>query len=196
MATANDSPPGARYRPATVRREQILAAAARLATASGLEDTSIAQVAKAAGVAKGSIYLHFASRDDLIAALQARVWTEMMEAPRLIVANEQLTWVGRLDAIVEHWMRYEFEQHELYHAVFHTVTTESEEPWDEARTLLGRLIAGGVSAGEFDLGNLDTVVVVDFLLHGYVGPCFHNSDINSAIASVQQLFRRTIGVGH
>ncbi len=193
MATTADSPTEARYRPPEVRRQQILDAAARLATTDGLEATSIAQVAEAAGVAKGSIYLHFASRDDLIGALQTQVWTQMMETPRLTAANHDLAWVERLDAVVEHWIRYEVEHHELYHAVFHTVATDSQEPWHEARTLLHDLITGGAAAGEFDLGNLDVDVVVEFLLHGYVGPCFHHTDVDTVISDVQQLFRRTIG---
>lgn len=194
MATTADSPTETRYRPPEVRRQQILDAAARLATTDGLEGTSIAKVAETAGVAKGSIYLHFASRDDLIGALQTQVWTEMMETPRLIAANQDLPWVERLDAVVQHWIRYEFEHHELYHAVFHTVATDSEEPWHEARTLLSQLITGGAAAGEFDLADLNTDVIVEFLLHGYVGPCFHHTDVNTVIADVQQLFRRTIGV--
>lgn len=193
MATTDQDLTEARYRPPEVRRQQILEAAARLAAADGLEDTSIANVAKAAGVAKGSIYLHFESRDDLIAALQAHVWTEMMETPRLVAGDQGLKWVERLDAVVEHWMRYEAGHHELYHAVFHTVATDSDEPWNEARTLLGQLIAGGVGAGEFALASLNAHVVVDFLLHGYIGPCYHHNDINTVIADVQQLFRRTLG---
>jgi len=184
---------GARYLPAEVRRQQILDAAARLATTDGLEGTSIAKVAEAAGVAKGSIYLHFESRDDLIGALQAQVWSEMMETPRSIVVDPDLPWSARLDAVVEHWIRYEFERHELYHAVFHSVATESEEPWQEARTLLGQIITGGVATGEFDCGALDSQVVVDFLLHGYAGPCYHHAQVEGVVADVQQLFRRTVG---
>jgi len=193
MTNTGDTPTEARYRPAEVRRQQILDAAAQLATSDGLEDTSIARVAAAAGVAKGSIYLHFASRDELIAALQAQVWAEMMEEPRLIAADDDLRWVERLDSVVEHWIRYEFDHHELYHAVFHTVATHTEEPWYEARTLLSQLIAGGAEAEEFDPGIVDIDVIVEFLLHGYVGPCFHHTEIEAAIVDVQHLFRRTVG---
>lgn len=193
MATTPDSPIDTRYRPPDVRRRQILDAAARLAATDGLEGTSIARVADAAGVAKGSIYLHFESRDDLIGALQAQVWSEMMETARIAAANQDLLWAERLDIVVEHWIRYEFEHHDLYHAVFHTVVTDSEEPWHEARALLSHLIAGGVAAGEFDLADLDADIVVDFLIHGYVGPCFHHADANRVIADVVQLFRRTVG---
>lgn len=183
----------ARYRPPDVRRQQILDAAAQLAATDGLENTSIATVAEAAGVAKGSIYLHFESRQNLISALQTRVWTEMIDTPRQIVGNDQLSWTDRLDAVVEHWMRYESEHVELYHAVFHAVATDDDQPWDDARLLLHQIIVGGEATGEFDTDDLDTDVVVEFLLHAYAGPCFHHGDLDKAVSNVQQLFRRVVG---
>ena len=193
MPVDAQQPGDTRSQPSHVRRQQILSAAARLAAEDGLEGTSIATVAETAGVAKGSIYLHFASRDDLIEALQAQVWAEMMEAPRLIATDDALTWSERLDAIVEHWIGYEFEHRDLYHAVFHEVATDSEEPWSEARGLLQQIVVGGVAAGEFDCGGLDTHIVVDFVLHGYAGPCYHEAQLETVIADMQRLFRRTVG---
>lgn len=193
MQSTAPEPGDTRYQPPEVRRQQILSAAAQLATADGLEATSIAKVAETAGVAKGSIYLHFASRDDLVDALQAQVWAEMMEAPRVIALDDSLVWAERLDAVVAHWMRYEFDHHDLYHAVFHAVATDSEEPWSEARALLGQLVAGGVASGEFDCGEIGTETVVDFLLHGYAGPCYHHAQIDTVIGDMQQLFRRSVG---
>ncbi len=183
----------ARYLPSEVRRRQILDAAAQLATTDGLENTSIARVAEVAGLAKGSIYLHFESRQELVAALQAQVWEQMIEGPRRVVTDDSRSWSERLDAVVEHWMRFEKENHQIYHAVFHAVAMDSHEPWDEARMLLGEIITGGVAAGEFDLAGLHKEVVVEFLLHAYVGPCFHHGDIDTAIGDVKYLFRRTLG---
>ena len=193
MPSPTNGEPEGRFQSPEVRRRQILDAAARLAVVDGLENTSIANVANAAGIAKGSIYLHYGSRHDLLAGLQADLWRQMLERPREIVADDELTWSAKLDAVVEHWMRFEFDRHDLYHAVFHTVATDSQEPLGEARVLLGQLIAAGVAAGEFDLDGLDHDVVLEFLLHGYVGPCFHHTDPGMAVVTVQQLFRRTVG---
>lgn len=186
--------PEPRYRPAEVRRQQILDAAAELAASDGLESTSIAKVAAEAGVAKGAIYLHFASRGELIAGLQSRVWAQMMEQPRVVAADELVSWAERLDAVVAHWMRFEMENQSLYHAVFHAVSTQSEEPLVETRRVLSDLLAGGVAADEFDLDGIDTATVVEFLLHAYVGPCFHaGHDQDQVIVDVQRVFRRAVG---
>ncbi len=183
-----------RFQSPETRRRQILDAAARLAVEDGLDNTSIAKVAATAGLAKGSIYLHYRSRNDLLAALQADLWQQMLEEPTRVVADPQMSWADKLDAVVEHWMRFEFERRDLYHAVFHTVATESDEPLDQASGLMATLLDGGITAGEFDLGTLDRAVVLQFLLHGYLGPCFHNTEPEEAIADVQLLFRRVVGV--
>lgn len=193
-AEGSDEQAAPRYLPAETRRRQILDAAARLAISNGLESTSIAQVAAEAGVAKGAIYLHFASRSELIAGLQADVWAQMMDLPRAVVADETMTWGRRLDTVVAHWIRFELENQSLYHVVFHAVASDSGEPLKEAREVLSRLIEGGVAAGEFDLGGISAETAVDFLLHGYVGPCFHaGPDEHTTVIDVQRLFRRVVG---
>ncbi len=53
----------------TERRGQILAAAARVFARKGLGDTTIADLAAAAGVSHGLIYRHFASKDEVFATL-------------------------------------------------------------------------------------------------------------------------------
>lgn len=192
--TRPDQPaPDGRFQTPEVRRRQILDAAAQLAIDEGLARTSIARVAEVAGIAKGSIYLQFASRQDLLAGLQADLWGQMLERPTEIVADPDLTWTDKLDAVVEHWMRFEFDAHDLYHAVFHAVATDSDEPFEAARTLLGHIVDAGAEAGEFALGDLDRDVVIEFLLHAYIGPCFHHADADTAVTNVQQLFRRAIG---
>lgn len=193
VTTPTIKAPDGRFQSHEVRRRQILDAAARLAVEEGLEGTSVAKVAEAAGIAKGSIYLHFDSRQDLLASLQADLWAQMLERPSEIAADGNLAWAAKLDAIVEHWMRFEFEYHSLYHAVFHAVTPDSDEPLEAARVLLGNVVTAGAEAGEFDLEDLDEDVVVDFLLHAYVGPCFHHIDLATAVANVQRLFRRAVG---
>ena len=194
MTPPPNAEPTGRFQSPEVRRRQILDAAARLAVEDGLENSSIAEVAKAAGIAKGSIYLHYESRQQLLRDLQADLWRQMLERPGAIVADDGLTWAAKLDAVVEHWMRFEFDRHDLYHAVFHAAATDSDEPLGAARALLGDLIAAGAAAGEFNLDGLNHDVVLEFLLHGYVGPCFHHTNPDTAVADVQQLFRRTMGV--
>lgn len=57
----------------TARREEILSAAVRVFARQGFAATRIEDVAAEAGIAKGSVYLSFDSRDALLAAAFARL---------------------------------------------------------------------------------------------------------------------------
>lgn len=180
-----------RFQPPEVRRRQILDAAAALALEHGLDDVSIAQVAARAGIAKGSIYLHFASRHELVDALRADLWHEMLDEPRRLLGLAERSWADRMDRIVAHLVGFSVEHEDLYHAIFHATASHSDEPWTEARQLIRTLLDAGQRAAEFDLVDLD--VTTDFLLHAYAGPCYHTDDIAHTTAQLQLLFRRSTG---
>ncbi len=69
------------------RRQQLAQTAIELFSEHGFENVSIAQIAKAAGVAKGSIYDYFESREELIMAA-IMVWMgEVESTAELILAD-------------------------------------------------------------------------------------------------------------
>jgi AcrR family transcriptional regulator len=73
------------------RREEILAAAKAVFAARGFHDTTIADVAKAAGISYGSIYWYFESKDALFHAL-------MDHQEQALRAHVEAT-VGQLTAV-------------------------------------------------------------------------------------------------
>lgn len=58
-----------RKRPGATAREEILDAAAELFTTRGFTSTSTRMIADAVGVRQASLYHHFATKDDMLAAL-------------------------------------------------------------------------------------------------------------------------------
>lgn len=61
-------------------REAILAAAAELAASRGISATSMDDIALSAGVAKGSLYYNFASKNELFGVLFAKVQDDLVPA--------------------------------------------------------------------------------------------------------------------
>jgi AcrR family transcriptional regulator len=61
-------------------RDRILAAAVNVMRDRGVTNTTTKEVARAAGVAEGSIYNHFANKTELIAAAMGQVTSGMREA--------------------------------------------------------------------------------------------------------------------
>ena len=50
----------------TNMKENILNVATNLITVNGIRNTSLSDIAKTAGISKGTLYYHYSSKDDLI----------------------------------------------------------------------------------------------------------------------------------
>lgn len=60
------------------RRAGLVSAAARVFAEQGVSDTSVSDIVRAAGVAQGTFYLYFESKDDVILAVVEDVAEQMM----------------------------------------------------------------------------------------------------------------------
>ncbi|PLW83302.1 TetR/AcrR family transcriptional regulator [Kineobactrum sediminis] len=69
------------------RRDDVLEAAARLFAAKGYAATSIRDIAYQVGILSGSLYYHFASKEELLLEVHARGVTQVTEAVQNALAN-------------------------------------------------------------------------------------------------------------
>ena len=69
------------------KRERILTAAERIFARRGFFAAKVSDVAKEAGVADGTIYLYFKSKDDLLISLFERRMTQVNETLRTTIAS-------------------------------------------------------------------------------------------------------------
>jgi AcrR family transcriptional regulator len=69
------------------RTQEILAAAKELMSQKGLETVTMDDIAQAAGVAKGTVYLYFPSKDELIEALLSQVGENLLSALEAILTS-------------------------------------------------------------------------------------------------------------
>ena len=90
----------AKRRSTTIRA--ILQAARRLFTANGFEQTSVDDIAAHAGVAKGAVYHHFASKELIF----ARVFEEMTAELAALVPAAARTGKDVLDSIGRGTLKY------------------------------------------------------------------------------------------
>lgn len=82
------------------RTERVLAAAAELFVRFGVAKTTVDEIARAAGISKGAIYLEFQSKDSLVEALVKHELRDYLRAAAARVeADEQ---GGRLSRIYHH----------------------------------------------------------------------------------------------
>lgn len=80
-----------------IRRERLIAAAARVLGRKGYERASLREICAGAGILPGSLYHHFTSKEDLFIALHAESFRQLNEAVEIAVARESDPW-ARLEA--------------------------------------------------------------------------------------------------
>src|SRR4029078_7087427 len=83
------------------KRDAILRAAIETFAARGFFNAQVADVARSAGVAAGTVYLYFRGKDDLLISIFERTMTEAIAAGRKSVAGkrsavERLREIARL----------------------------------------------------------------------------------------------------
>ena len=84
------------------RANRILDAAAELMLRWGYNKTTIDDIARYAGVAKGTIYLHWKTREDLFTALMKREYIRLVQDVQQRIANDPEG--GTLHGITKHSM--------------------------------------------------------------------------------------------
>ncbi len=84
------------------RADRILDAAAELMLRWGYNKTTIDDIARQAGVAKGTIYLHWKTREDLFLALMRREYVRLVEDIQQRIASDPEG--GTLEGITKHSM--------------------------------------------------------------------------------------------
>jgi TetR/AcrR family transcriptional regulator, transcriptional repressor for nem operon len=152
-----------RRQPAEVRREQILDAAERVLLTNGYAATTVADVADAAGLAKGTVYLQFASKNDLIAALRARYLERFLAA----LGSRRKNAKNRLLDVVHGLFEFSVAHHELHHVLFLEAGFSEADAFAAARRTIVDIVRAGVEAGEFHVPDVEVAGV--FILHGVHG---------------------------
>ena len=85
-----------------LRADRILDAAAELMLRWGYNKTTIDDIARQAGVAKGTIYLHWKTREDLFTALMKREYTRLAQDIQQRIVNDPEG--GTLHGLTKHSM--------------------------------------------------------------------------------------------
>lgn len=134
-------------------RERLIRAALDLFTAKGYHETTTPQIAARAGVAEGTIYRHFASKDLLLNELY-RAGVRRFQKP---VIESKGTTRARLEEIAADWRDVAVKDPALARMVFdgrftHLLDERSRTATGELREALESLIASGKSGGEVRAG--------------------------------------------
>jgi AcrR family transcriptional regulator len=99
MTNSVERNPDAAAEPPAGKRQRLIAAANQLLYQQGVEKTTLADIAHAAGVPAGNVYYYFKTKDDLIAAvIEAHV--QQSKAALASIGNNHHSPKSRLKALV------------------------------------------------------------------------------------------------
>ena len=151
------------------RRDELLAIAGGLFAERGFKNTTVRDIADAAGILSGSLYHHFDSKESMVDELLDTFQTELWKQYDAIEASDQ-TPKAKLEAIVrasfeaigEHRDEVAiFQNDALYLATFERFSYLIERN-RKFRTLWTGLLEAGVASGELR-ADLDVALVYRFL---------------------------------
>lgn len=187
----------ARQRRKEARPQELLDAALALFSEKGFSATRSEEVAAAAGVSKGTLYLYYPSKEELLkAVIRERVSTEIQSG-----VDEVLAFTGSnaqvLRQVLPRWWLRIFESPAS--AVFKLIVTEvrnfpdiaayyGEQVVEPGSQLVGGVVQRGIDAGEFR--PVDVESTVHSLILPMVMLCMHKHSLGACSTVPSLMFPR------
>jgi AcrR family transcriptional regulator len=199
MSTTNRKP-GPRTKPPAIRREELMDAAQRLFLKHGVPSTTIERITVSAQVAKGTFYLHFDSKEDIIDALGERFAQELLA--RVRTASDgclDAAWRSRVRTWVKACSSGYLDTIRLHDLLFYGWRTPTREGLVDNVVIdhLRGLLQAGAAAGAWSLDDAGFSAV--FLFSGLVSAVdeavIREERVDRARLTrrLERLFFRTVG---
>jgi AcrR family transcriptional regulator len=133
------------------RTREILAAARRLMQDRGVEAATMEEIAAAAGVAKGTVYLYFQSKDDLVKALLSQMGENLVRDLEVLLEIRESPR-EKLNRLVTFLLGFLEEERVLFAIYARDAISTGRYRWEleeKYLTLLTRFFTQGVKTHQF-----------------------------------------------
>jgi AcrR family transcriptional regulator len=166
---------------------------------NGFASTTIEEITQKAGVAKGTFYLYFDSKEAILESLRDRFIEGCRGRIEALASRVPAAdWAGRLDAWVEGGIRHYLDHVKLHDVLFHDgLQRHGSKAQNVALRELAELIRAGDSARAWRVESPELVsVFLFYALHGIADHILSNrrSDHKAAIRLSQRIVRNAIGI--
>lgn len=143
---------------ATVRKNEILDAAARLFAEKGFDNTSTNDILEMVGIARGTLYHHFKSKEDIMDALIERHMTHILSKAQKIASDKSMPVKERMiytimalrveDAEGSDGKEMIHQLHKPQNALMHQKTRKIM--MQKIPPILAEILKDGINEGLFD----------------------------------------------
>jgi AcrR family transcriptional regulator len=183
---SHPDPAHRRRRDKEARPQELLDAALALFVEKGFAATRTDEVAERAGVSKGTLYLYFASKEELLKAVIRHTLSTRIAAGAARADQHTGSTAALLQGVMIEWWTQLYDSPAA--GVFKLIVTEARafpeiaevyarDVVEPARILLRRIVQAGVDSGEFSATNVDNAV------HSLVLPlvmvCLHRHSLGA-----------------
>jgi AcrR family transcriptional regulator len=191
-------PPRPRTKPKDERRGDLLDAAESVLVDRGMSAFTVDEVTARAQVAKGTFYLYFQSKDDVLAALRDRFIDGLMATQRAELDKlPSDDWLGRLELWMETSIRGYLAQIQLHDALFMHASTEyrgATHPSNGHLDALTDIVARGSAAGALSVDSPAAAAVLLYAaMHGATDFLIDNQGampVDEVVVEARRLCRR------
>src|SRR2546427_651577 len=154
------------------REALILQVAEEVLMERGYYETSIDEIAARVGIAKGTVYLHFPSKEDLVVAIFDRDMQNIMELVEATISSDMTACV-KMEAILQllyggifnkrMQLLYSISNNAGLRHIFMEKKACLRDVWDQLSARITSLLEEGKAAGEFDT-TLPTAIMLSAFL--------------------------------
>jgi AcrR family transcriptional regulator len=134
------------------KRRQIIATAADMFASQAYHKVRLDDVAAAAGVGKGTLYVYFQSKEDLYFTIIFEGVALLLSRLRSQLANDHTGAMHRLQTIVEELVDFAFQHPQFFELMKSMGLPRGNPQWDAQRddmfNLIEQTIRNGVESGE------------------------------------------------
>jgi len=161
------------------RRQEILDAAVKVFSDKGVSKATVADIAEAAGVAKGTVYLYFGSKEQLLGALRDRFVDDLLShVADLLAQAGQGDWWELVDTTIESMADFMFEKEQLMLVfVEEGLSSDAAKVFPDVGSRVDSMFAAaiqqGIEAGACKVS--DPELMAAFFHHAMEGTLMHAS---------------------
>jgi AcrR family transcriptional regulator len=195
------SKPRPRTKPPEERRDELMSAAQRLFLEQGVAPTTIEEITSAADVAKGTFYLYFSSKEDVLAALGDRFAQQhLARIEAAIAAKPADDWKSRLAAWAAAGVAFYLDSIRLHDVLFYGSRPPTREGLVDNIVIdhLAGLLQSGLDAGAWSIDDSRFAAVFIFSgLHGVVDDAYLREkrvNRNRLVRRMERLCFRAVGL--
>ncbi|MEV4115441.1 TetR/AcrR family transcriptional regulator [Nonomuraea sp. NPDC049695] len=190
-------------KPAGERRAQLLDAALDVFVERGVAEATISDITARAEVAKGSFYLHFSAKEQVVAALWEQYVAGYLRLAEAVLANRtpQDDWIDVLTDLLERLIEHAVDHAELHRVIYGSADAKAlalcAETNQQVIALLAEAIERGMNAAVLRPASPEVLARVTYHgVHGALHDMISGTapyDKDEVVATVRDIAARVLG---